>query len=93
MTKGTSAIPDNKTTAFIDDARGMIALKATWEIEALAKELIERSKSIGEDHCDLWHESLFIKSVSMRIKELNSIVIGAAGDGTESLSRLEQRLG
>ncbi|MFL9610159.1 hypothetical protein ACKF11_08755 [Methylobacillus sp. Pita2] len=93
MARNTLTIPDNKTTAFIDDARGEIALKATWEIEALTKELIERSKTIGEDHVDLWHESLFIKGVSMRIKELNSIVIGAIGDGSESPSRLQQRLG
>ena len=69
-----------------------VAFQAACEVETLSKELTERSKGINEDHHNLFNESLFIKSVSMRIKELNSIILSVL-DESESLNNLTERLG
>lgn len=79
--------------AIPNQERSKIALEATWEIEALTLELVGKCKTIEDDKVDLFSESLVIKSVLMRIKELNSIIMSSINDAVETNDQLRHRLG
>jgi hypothetical protein len=68
-----------RKTKMLDDERGMIALEATWGIEAL---LILAIKALedDEDVTMVWAT----KEVLSRIKQLNSVVMSAIGDNLEN---------
>ncbi|MGZ8983522.1 MAG: hypothetical protein ACXW11_06155 [Methylotenera sp.] len=89
-TNSTVNSNENKKTGFIDDARGMIALGATYEIESLLLLMIESfNKSYREE--DTAIDPLAMKGVAMRIKQLNSVLMSAVGDDSENNRSLNAR--
>lgn len=77
---------ENKT-ALSDDVRGMIALKATWGIDALVILMIN---AIEDDTSPevMWAT----KEVLQRVKQLNSVIMSAIGDAAETTKDLKARV-
>jgi len=69
------------------NARNRVALKATWEIEALS-ELIRSGLPQLSDG-----EHIAIKGLAIRIHQLNSVIMSALGDMGESVDELLDRAG
>lgn len=79
------------TTGFVDDERGKVALRATYEIEALLDIIIEKSKNKESE--DVREIKDIARGLSCRIKDLNSVVMSAIGDDLENNESLLLRAG
>lgn len=66
-------------TKMIDDERGMIALEATWGIDAL---LILTMNALEDNDSEevIWAT----KEILARIKQLNSLIMTAIGDNVDN---------
>jgi hypothetical protein len=66
-------------TKMIDDERGMIALEATWSIEAL---MILTIKALEDEEGTpiIWATT----EILFRVKQLNSMIMAAIGDNVEN---------
>lgn len=66
-------------------ARARVALEASWEIDGLVTALIARIAAgidVGDD--------LFIRGLSMRIRDLNTATMRALGDEGQDVSDLRE---
>ncbi len=85
-TDNSTSNEQDKKTLMIDDERGMIALRATYEIDGLSKLLQKELKAA----CDL--EIVALRGIAKRIEDLNSIIMSAVCDDSETTSELAIRL-
>jgi hypothetical protein len=77
---------ETKTECSMSRKRQLVALEATWEIEKLCGLL--RTCVQPNDRM----EEFAVRGLSARIQELNSILMGALGDGGETTKNLMYRL-
>ena len=71
----------------IDEARGRIALQATWEIESISllmREMIDNETEI---------KFLAFRGLAMRLQKLNAVVMSAVGDDLSTNAKLQESLG
>jgi len=68
-----------KKTQMLDDERGMIALEATWGIDALSILIINALEG-SESGEVVWAA----KEALRRIKQLNSLIMSAIGDNEDN---------
>ena len=80
----------SKNTCFIDESRGEIALNASYEIESLAQLMINvlNQHYVNDDHKI---DPVALRGLSMRIKDLNSVIMSATGDSSEDNRSLNSR--
>lgn len=86
----TGNIKQDKKTCFIDDNRGTIALGASYEIESLSLLMINiLNNNYSSDNVKI--DPLALRGIAMRIKQLNSVIMSAAGDDLEDNHSLNGR--
>lgn len=67
-----------------------IALRATWEIEALTNLMTSKS---GQDDIDTYETLIAVKGLAVRIRQLNSILMSVIDDPSSDPEDLKCNLG
>ena len=78
----------------MDAERRAVGLHATWEIAAITNHLIEFADQLAGDetYSDMTGKELVLRTLAVRVKDLNECLLALLDDPDEPIKRLHRRV-